>query len=157
PDARFQTAGEFQEALTRCAHRNGLLMSAPEVARELLEACGPTDQWRGDEDDDDFIVARAGTEVYDGPEDDEDEPAGPISIHSLAARARSPVIIEAQSPSRSGSSKIIRPKTEIERFHGMELTSIINMIDLESQGAKPLVDWNAASMVDSGPRAFTVP
>ena len=31
PDARYQTAGEFQEALMRCAHRNGLLMSAPEL------------------------------------------------------------------------------------------------------------------------------
>src|SRR4051812_35688040 len=41
PAARYQTAGEFQEALTRCAHRNGLLMSAPELATELLSACGP--------------------------------------------------------------------------------------------------------------------
>ena len=30
---RYQTAGEFQEALTRCAHRNGLLMSAPCIRR----------------------------------------------------------------------------------------------------------------------------
>ena len=67
PDARYQTAGEFQEALTRCAHRNGLLMSAPELARELLDACGPPDQWRGEDDDDDlgYVAARAGTEVYD--------------------------------------------------------------------------------------------
>src|SRR6478735_8846234 len=41
PEQRFQTAGEFQEALMRCAHRNGLLMGAPELAQELLEACGP--------------------------------------------------------------------------------------------------------------------
>ena len=74
PDARYQTAGEFQEALTRCAHRNGLLMSAPEVASELLELCGPQDQWRGDDDDDDLgYVKRAGTEVYDGVDDEDDE------------------------------------------------------------------------------------
>jgi serine/threonine protein kinase len=148
PDARYQTAGEFQEALTRCAHRNGLLMSAPEVARELLEACGPSDQWRGEEDDDDFIVARAGTEVYDARDEEDEEaervPSGPISIHSLAARV--------------SSSKVPRPKTEIERFHGMELTSIINMIDLEAQGSKPLVDVSTpVPPFDSGPRTIEAP
>src|SRR5512138_720509 len=87
PNQRYQTAGEFQEALTRCAHRNGLLMSAPELAKELLDACGPTDQWRGDEDDDDIGRPRAGTEVYDAADDDDDElgMSGPISIHSIAA------------------------------------------------------------------------
>src|SRR5689334_242143 len=34
PAKRYQTAGELQEALMRCAHRNGLLMSAPELAKE---------------------------------------------------------------------------------------------------------------------------
>src|SRR5690349_17154618 len=52
PERRFQTAGELNEALTRCAHRNGLLMSAPELAQELIQTCGDHDQWRGDEDDD---------------------------------------------------------------------------------------------------------
>src|SRR5687767_9782996 len=54
PDRRYQTAGEFQEALTRCAHRNGLLMSAPELAEELIDACGDYDDWRDDDDDDDL-------------------------------------------------------------------------------------------------------
>jgi serine/threonine protein kinase len=148
PDARYQTAGEFQEALTRCAHRNGLLMSAPEVARELMEACGPAEQWRGEEDDEDFIVARAGTEVYDAREEEDEEPermpSGPLSIHSIAARV--------------SSTKIPRPKTEIERFHGMELTSIINMIDLEAQGSKPLVDVSTpVPPFDSGPRTMEAP
>src|SRR6476620_8212995 len=48
PDQRYQTAGEFQEALMRCAHRNGLLMGAPELAEELRAACGPTESWRGE-------------------------------------------------------------------------------------------------------------
>ena len=58
----------------RCAHRNGLLMSAPELATELLDACGPTEQWRDEDDDDDLgsTRPRAGTEVYDVA-DDEDE------------------------------------------------------------------------------------
>ncbi|CAN5265724.1 hypothetical protein BH11MYX1_BH11MYX1_49930 [soil metagenome] len=149
PDARYQTAGEFQEALMRCAHRNGLLMSAPELATELRAACGPTEQWRGDEDDDldlGYVGGeRAGTEVLPaGPDDEDDEdddelaiaPAGPLSIHSIAARVKAPTL-PPPFPAK-------RPATEIEKFHGLELTSIINMIDLENAGAKPLVDLNVA-------------
>jgi serine/threonine protein kinase len=144
PDVRYQTAGELNEALTRCAHRNGLLMSAPELARELLDTCGPTDQWRADEDDDDFgpIGGRAGTEVYDAADDDDDDaPAGPVSIHSIAARAN--------------SDRMSRPKTEVGKFQGVELTSIINMIDLEGGtniGSQPLVDLDVGPRLDSGPR-----
>jgi serine/threonine protein kinase len=144
PDARYQTAGELQEALNRCAHRNGLLMSAPELAQELLEACGEQDQWRGDDDDEDLgYVKRAGTEVYDAADDeDEDEDddlgLGPVSIHSIAAKS---------------NDRLSRPKTEVGKFAGVELTSIINMIDLEANdGAKPLVDLNVGPRLDSGPR-----
>jgi serine/threonine protein kinase len=136
PAKRYQTAGEFQEALMRCAHRNGLLMSAPELAQELLAACGPPEAWRGDEDDEDVADAkRAGTEVYDPGDDDEDDEENldnevPLSIHSIAARAtRSP------TPPAPG-----RPKTEVGKFAGVELTSIINMMDLDDQGSRPLVD-----------------
>jgi serine/threonine protein kinase len=150
PDARFQTAGEFQEALTRCAHRNGLLVSAPEVASELLDLCGPPDQWRGEDDDDDLgYVRRAATEVYHGSDDEEEDAAAvPPSIHGI------PI------PSRSSSSRISRPRTEIARLGGVvELTSIINMIDLENQhrealGGKSLVDPDLGVRLDSGPRLF---
>jgi len=147
PVKRFQTAGEFQEALMRCAHRNGLLMGAPELARELRDACGPTDQWRGEEDDDNVLEApRAGTEVYDAADDEDDDddsgiairPSGPLSIHSIAARARS-------TP--------VRPKTEVGKFAGVELTSIINMIAEDHHGSKPLVDLDAPPP----PRAATDP
>lgn len=150
PDDRYQTAGEFNEALSRLAHRHGLLIAAPELARELLDTCGPIDQWRDDDGDDDLGYAegkRAGTEVYDASDDededhdDEDLGMGPVSIHSIAlARTKS---AERQS----------RPKTEVGKFAGVELTSIINMMDLESSdGAKPLVDLNAGPRLDSGPR-----
>ncbi|MEM9493582.1 MAG: serine/threonine-protein kinase, partial [Myxococcota bacterium] len=46
PDRRFQTAGEFREALGRCAHRHGLLMETPELARHLRKVCGPPEHWR---------------------------------------------------------------------------------------------------------------
>jgi serine/threonine protein kinase len=129
PEARFQTAGEFQEALMRCAHRNGLLMGAPELAEQLHAVCGPTDQWRDDDEEEDFAPVRAGTEVYDpGEELDEDDSSLEIqSVHSIAARAGS-----LRAPPRG---------TEVGRLRGVELTSLINLIDLEQQGSNPLVDF----------------
>jgi len=64
PDKRYRTAGEFQDALTRCAYRNGLLMSALELAEELCAACGEFEQWHSKEEDDDpGVMRRVGTEV----------------------------------------------------------------------------------------------
>ncbi len=149
PDERYQTAGEFQEALMRCAHRNGLLMSAPELAAELREACGPTDQWRGDDDDEDFgYVAgkRAGTEVYDASDDDEDDAEdeldpdrsdrGRCRSTDLAARA-----IEA--PATTATATAAREDRGRASSQGVELTSIINMIDLESGRARSR--WSISS------------
>jgi serine/threonine protein kinase len=158
PDKRYQTAGELQEALTRCAHRNGLLMSAPELAEELRAACGDFEQWRSDEEEEDAADApRAGTEVYDAGDDEDDDDAGgdedddlglgPVSIHSIA---RSAGRLSAPSSSDGGG----RPKTEVSRFHGVELTSIINMIDLEgAEGGRSLGD-SGPRVFDSGPPAF---
>jgi len=152
PNERYQTAGELQEALTRCAHRNGLLISAPDVARELLSACGPPDQWRDDGDDDDlgYIAGqRAGTEVYDGVEDD-------ISDELVDEDDFSPIAVpNRRAPSPLSRASLLRPKTEIGKLAKLELTSIINMIDLEAQardaGSKPLVDLNVGPKLDSGP------
>jgi serine/threonine protein kinase len=173
PDARFQTAGEFQEALTRCAHRNGLLMSAPEVALELLELCGPPDQWRDDDDDDDLgYVPRAATEVYDGGEDDADDDDQEIEVPIHRALPGASVISSSRprlpspggrsassriSSSRISSSRMSRPRSESARLQGVvELTSIINMIDLENQhreamGERPLVDLDLQARLDSPP------
>jgi serine/threonine protein kinase len=157
PDERYQTAGEFQEALMRCAHRNGLLMSAPELATELRDACGATDAWRDDADDDDLgYVQRAGTEIYDIDEDededqddDEDLGIGPMSIHSIAAKMAKPKSASITPPKQ-------RPKTEVDKFHGVEMTSIINMMAIENEGSRPLVDLDqsppAPRQLDSGPR-----
>ncbi len=149
PAKRFQTAGELNEALTRCAHRNGLLMSAPELSQELIDTCGDYNQWRGEDEDDDDLgyVPRAGTEVYDASDEDEDEDQGPLSIHSIAAKAN-----RAATPSKAAMAAL-RPKTEIGKYNGVELTSIINMIDLEGgDGSKPLVDLSVGPKLDSGPR-----
>ena len=153
PNKRYQTAGELQEALMRCAHRNGLLMSAPELANELLEACGPTETWRAPEDDEDGPdMPRAGTEVYDAVDDDEELDVGPMSIHSLAARANKaykspPLNVKSPPPGLPP----LRRKTEVGKFEGVEMTSIINMMEIDEQGSKPLVD------LDSGPRSMPAP
>ncbi len=130
PDQRFQTAGELQEALARCAHRHGLLMSAPELAEELVDACGPIDQWRDEGEEEEGAAApRAGTEVYDAvdDEDDEGEPA-PIPLQNLAAARGSGKL--GPSPA-SVAAALGRAKTEIGKLQGLELTSIINMMDVE--------------------------
>jgi len=140
PDDRYQTAGEFQEALTRCAHRNGLLVSAPEVARELVDLCGPPDQWRGEEDDDDLgYVARASTEVYHGGDegDEEDGEADGAGDEVGAAPAASAA---AFAVGRHSSSRISRPRTELAKGGVVELTSIINLIDLEQQHREAMGD-----------------
>jgi serine/threonine protein kinase len=155
PEDRYQTAGEFQEALTRCAHRNGLLMSTPEVALELLDCCGEPEQWRDDGTDDDDLpyVQRAGTEVLESgaEEDDHDaEPAAPAPaapetlsgpVHGMPSRPAG-----APPMPRTSSSRISRPpKTEQHKLQGVvELTSIINMIDLENQHREAMAAKAAA-------------
>jgi hypothetical protein len=122
PAARYQTAGELNEALTRCAHRNGLLMSAPELARELLAAVGPTDQWRADDDDDDLGYApRAGTEVYDAGDDggdlrDDDDDDGPIAWTLSKTRSGGRTRATAQtSPGKFGVSDVDVNMIDLER------------------------------------------
>ncbi len=107
PKDRYQTAGEFQEALMRCAHRNGLLISAPELAAQLREACGPVESWRDEEDEEADAAPRPATEIYDAAEDEEDE--------DFSA---------AQPIRRDKSVKLTVP----ELLQGIELTSIINNI-----------------------------
>jgi len=150
PDARFQTAGEFQEALTRCAHRNGLLVSAPEVSRELHNLCGPPDQWRGEDDDDDLgYVHRAATEVYHGSDDEDDDAADAEATAMSGGFAMS---------GRHSSSKIARPRTELAKGGVVELTSIINMIDLENQHREAMARQDSGSrLLDSGPMGHTLP
>ena len=111
PDRRFQTAGELQEALMRCAHRNGLLMPAAGLAAELRDACGPVERWRDGEADDSAIrgVPRGATEVYD-PNEAEESPLESAEFANAAAGA---------------SRGIKAPAAVIDRFQGKELTSII--------------------------------
>ena len=107
PKDRYQTAGEFQEALMRCAHRNGLLLSAPELAAHLREACGPIESWRDEDEEEIEESKRPATEIYDAAEEEEDD-----DFSSM------------QPGRRDKSLKMTVP----ELLQGIELTSIINNI-----------------------------
>jgi serine/threonine protein kinase len=129
PNQRFQTAGAFQEALLRVAHQAGLMMSAPELAAHLINVCGAPAQWRDLESEENLPYEEyaEGTEriQLDEMEDVErrDEHDGGPGLDDRAFRDQ-----------RSASSM-----TNLERFKGMELTSMIRVAEV-AQGAVPLVD-----------------
>jgi hypothetical protein len=153
-DGRFQTASEFQEALLRCAHRNGLLMGAPELADLLRDVCGPIDLWREDVEDGDppgtAALPRGSTEIID-EEDDSDDVGPPMSVHSMAERAEA---LRGGAPRKTGRAQT--SLTNLSKLKGMELTSIINMIEDEVEGAAPLVDLDqlgrGSGKIPSSPR-----
>ena len=138
PDARYQTAGELQEALLRVAHRHGLLMSAPELGAHLRKVAGPPKTWREADQAESAAGPRpGGTEVYDmgseGTEqlsadeipeiedDDLEEDFGPLSMPPRSARAKTSI-------------------TQLSRLQGIELTGMINLAEMSKEGEQPLVD-----------------
>ncbi|HRC58672.1 MAG TPA: serine/threonine-protein kinase, partial [Kofleriaceae bacterium] len=143
PAERYQTAGEFQEALMRCAHRHGLLISAPELAAQLRESCGAADQWRDDEDDLPD-VPRPGTEIYDASDEEEDDDFGAMSAQQ-----------SAQNPDRRDRSvKLTVP----ELLQGIELTSIINNIaEFMEEGAARARDDSQPHEVSPGTKRPPTP
>ena len=180
PNRRFQTAGEFQEALMRCAHRNGLLMPAAGLASELRDACGPTEGWRdGDADESASRAAlRGATEIYDPSEgDDSSSHASTSGLNSTARSGtnnssshstrskRSHVIAATQSRGEAHTRSAaavdivsyprggtVTPKTAtLERFHGKELTSIIHRI--EPAPIERTSPADEASPIDRDPQA----
>ena len=153
PAERYQTAGQLNEALTRCAHRHGLLMSSSELADELVTVCGPTETWRDDDDNDQDDGPRPGTALI-GDDEDEDDfalPAAPVVPSAGRGLGNASALRPNLAPSPAG-------------FRGRELTSIINMIDEENDGlgraiagvgatgASPLVQFD-----DSGPNQLGPP
>jgi serine/threonine protein kinase len=59
---RYQSAGEFQEAILRVAHKNGLMCSASELSRSLKDSCGAVEEWGSTEIKD--LPNPGGTEAY---------------------------------------------------------------------------------------------
>ena len=168
PAARYQTAGELQEALLRCAHKNGLMMSAPELAQHLRQVCGPPEEWRDLDDSGGApqhtaALGGGGTEVYDAADDGEGTVR--LSTDELEDDSGLDDLVGALASSRAGSgprdargdrsggvrgggvdrrdraSSVI----EIGRLQHLELTSLINLAEVEQRGARPLDDWGDMS------------
>ncbi len=165
PAGRYQTAGELQEALLRCAHRNGLMMSASELAAHLREVCGDPDEWR-DVDDAEAPHHTAalghGTEVYDIDDDDDDDgdvdSQGAVRLSSaeleeddglddlVGALARERGGRDGRRDGgRDGRRDGLRDRAssviEIGRLQNLELTSMISLAALEHEGQRPLDVW----------------
>jgi hypothetical protein len=146
PNARYQSAGEFQDALLRCAHRNGLMISASELAGHLRDVCGRPEEWRDiDEQVGGHTAAMGGggTEVYDaaaggeGTEQlgrDELEDDGLDDLVGALAGGRA-------DSKRERQSALI----DLGRLQRLELTSMVKLAELEQRGARPLVDWGDLS------------
>jgi hypothetical protein len=164
PAGRYQTAGELQEALLRCAHRNGLMMSAPELAQHLRQVCGPPEEWRDLEEDGaphhTAALGGGGTEVYDAAEDGEgtvrlstDELEEEDDLDDLVGALAA---ARADRSDRSGASAGMSARDgrgrdrassviEIGRLQNLELTSMIALGEVEQRGARPLDDWGDMS------------
>ncbi|HLU67118.1 MAG TPA: serine/threonine-protein kinase [Kofleriaceae bacterium] len=140
PDHRYQTAGEFQEALLRCAHRHGLMMSAPELAEHLRAVCGDPDSWR---DDGAEAAAAGGTELYDIDEGTEQIEADELLGDNDSDL--SVVIDGVEQLVREGPRRQKRARTSLTKLtelKGIELTSMINMTGVDDAGARPLIDFD---------------
>jgi serine/threonine protein kinase len=170
PDARYQTAGEFQEALLRCAHKNGLMLSAPELASHLREVCGPPTEWRDVEHREPTGTAAfggGGTEVYDIEEGTEqvdsnellgldDEDADLVSVVrdlSMGPGARSEIVPRPRRRSKNPSV----PVQQLRKVQGLELTSMIQIGGKPSkEGARPLVDLSQMPALPASKRTGEV-
>jgi eukaryotic-like serine/threonine-protein kinase len=134
PNQRFQSAGEFQENLLRCAHRHGLLMSGAELADHLREACGSPSIWRDEDNlgDDAQVADREGTEqLAIGPTTGR---SGSDELLSVAEGGASPINESQRRRQRARTSV-----TKLTWLQGMELTSMIKL-DGDTAGAEPLFD-----------------
>ncbi len=150
PGVRYQTAGEFQEALLRCAHKNGLMLSAPELAAHLRDVCGPTGEWR-DVEHRELSQGGGGTEVYDMDEGteqvdsndllglDDVADADLVSVVrdiSMGPGARSEIL-----PRRRSKNPSVPVPVQLGKLKSLELTSMIQIGGKPSkEGARPLVD-----------------
>jgi serine/threonine protein kinase len=142
PDHRYQTAGEFQEALLRCAHRHGLMMSAPELAEHLREVCGDPDLWRDDGTENQ--TAAGGTELYDFDEVEGTEQIEPDDLFedesdlSVAVAGVDDLVSDNMRRQKRARTSL----TKLTELKNIELTSMINMTGVDDAGARPLIDFD---------------
>tara|TARA_R110002073_G_scaffold256849_4_gene419514 strand:- start:36826 stop:38454 length:1629 start_codon:yes stop_codon:yes gene_type:complete len=140
PQHRYQTAAEFQEALLRCAHRHGLMMSAPELATHLRVVCGDHNTWRDDYDE---PQVGGGTELYDNEEGtqqinyaEEEEEYDFDEVLSVDGGD----FVNAVGKRRERAKTSM---TLLGDLKGVELTSLAALGDSSDEGAEPLVDLDS--------------
>ena len=140
PDARYQTAGELQEALLRSAHRHGLMMSAPELAEHLETVCGPATSWREPERQRSRGIS-AGTEMYDEyAENTEQIDPSEVSVGSIDLVAVDEGEVIGERDRRR--DRAFTSMTHLGELQGVELTSLINSAQQgPSEGAQPLAEF----------------
>ncbi len=149
PDERYQTASEFREALLRCGHQNGIMMSAPELADQMRLVCGSPNSWRNL---DDVEEPTAGTEIFEEATEQIDASAISefdelFSVVDVGGTAR--IVNEHESRLNRAATAM----TNLSRLQGVALTSMIaaevsdNVGD--GTGAEPLTDFDAARSSDS--------
>ncbi len=136
PEHRYQTAAEFQEALLRCAHRHGLMMSAPELATHLRSVCGAHHTWRDEFDESQPVE---GTELYGNEE-------GTQQIN-YAEEGQSDVLsVDGGDFVHAADQRRERAKTSLTLLgdlKGVELTSMKALGDSSGDGAAALVDLDS--------------
>jgi serine/threonine protein kinase len=169
PDDRYQTAGEFQEALLRCAHRCGLMMSTPELATHLRQVCGRADNWREVEGSATEATGAigAGTEIYDEIEPSSSDELSLSDVEFDFDEASDENLVFAEHPDAAEAvfdeweSRRARAGTSITnltRLKGLEMTSMIDIAGLDgNQGAQPLVDLDDLASIDSADKDFEQP
>jgi len=169
-DHRYQTAGEFQEALLRVAHRHGLMCSAPELADHLRDVAGDPNYWRELELEEEMV--EAGTEIYEPEDEDHDEDHGTLRLEVdelddddyggdadysedlgfggemySAIFDLDAIVDEDERRKRRALTSV----THLGELQGMELTSMINVADVRDAGSEPLVDLDAFGTIDLEP------
>ncbi len=160
PDHRYQTAGEFQEALLRCAHRHGLMMSAPDLAEHLATVCGDPASWR---DDGNEASSAIGTELYEMEDEEEDQELEAEGTDQIvpgevlqAGRSAAPPSDSDMSAAVADGGQLLRDRdrrrrrartsiTKLTELRGIALTSMINLAggtSTDHAGAAPLIDFD---------------
>jgi len=147
PDHRYQTAAEFQEALLRCAHKHGLMMSAPELSTHLRNVCGDHSTWRDESSD--SPSGGGGTELYDHeegtqqidyaveqPDEDYEDYEDYEDILSIGSG-------DFVKPGEKRRGRAKTSLTLLGDLKGVELTSLAALGDGSNEGAEPLVDFDS--------------
>src|SRR5690606_29270454 len=133
PAHRYQTAGAFQEALMRCAHRHDLLLSGADLAEHLRRVCGAPSGWREiDQRPASGSPGTRGTEIYDRVESTEQMDASDFE-EDLVQLAEAGSLLDQGRRRRDRARTSITHLTELK---GIQLTSVMNLASSDHLGSE---------------------